>query len=142
MGGGGAALVSNPFSQVLMGGRGVEGVDVGRRRGSGAQPCFIYPGVSAHSAARLSPLVPANGSDPAGVRRRALESSVLHFGSPPSARREFFSQVSINKPVTVAPGCRRRHRVEVRRTEENGRRAVRGSAVCERQFSTLVITRL
>lgn len=32
-GGGSAALVSNPFSQVLMGGRGVEGVDVGRRGG-------------------------------------------------------------------------------------------------------------
>lgn len=27
-----AALVSNPFSQVLMGGRGVEGVDVGEER--------------------------------------------------------------------------------------------------------------
>lgn len=68
-GGGGAALVSNPFSQVLMGGRGVEGVDVGRRRGSRAQPCFIYPGVSAHSTTRLSLLVPANGSSPAGSNR-------------------------------------------------------------------------
>lgn len=49
-----------------MGGRGVEGVDVGRKGGSSAQPCFIYPGVSAHSATRLSLLVPANGSNPAG----------------------------------------------------------------------------
>lgn len=63
---GGAALVSNPFSQVLMGGRGVEGVDVGRRGGSSVEPCFIYPGVSTHSATRLSLLVPANGSNPAG----------------------------------------------------------------------------
>lgn len=62
----GAALVSNPFSQVLMGGRGVEGVDVGRRGGSSVEPCFIYPGVSTHSATRLSLLVPANGSNPAG----------------------------------------------------------------------------
>lgn len=48
-----------------MGGRGVEGVDVGRRGGS-VEPCFIYPGVSAHSATRLTLLVPANGSNPAG----------------------------------------------------------------------------
>lgn len=33
-GGCGAALVSNPFSQVLMGGRGVEGADVGREGGA------------------------------------------------------------------------------------------------------------
>lgn len=55
----GAALVSNPFSQVLMGGRGVV-------RGEYVEPCFIYPGVSAHSATRLSLLVAANGSNPAG----------------------------------------------------------------------------
>ncbi len=65
-GGWGAALVSNPFSQVLMGGRGVEAVDVGRRGGSSVEHRFIHPGVSTHSATRLSLLVPANGSDPAG----------------------------------------------------------------------------
>lgn len=53
----------------------MEGVDVGREQGRGGGEgegvqcralCFIYPGVSALSATRLSLLVPANGSNPAG----------------------------------------------------------------------------
>lgn len=41
VGGWGAALVLNPFSQVLMGGRGVEGVDV-RRGGSSVKPSVSF----------------------------------------------------------------------------------------------------
>lgn len=65
----GAALVSNPFSQVLMGDCRVEG-----RMSLGKAPCFIYPGVSAHSAARSSLVVPANDLNPAGLNRR-----LIHF---------------------------------------------------------------
>lgn len=42
-GGWGAALVSNPFSQVLMGGRGVEGVDVGEERRERCTALFHLP---------------------------------------------------------------------------------------------------
>lgn len=67
--GGGLPSFQIHFPQVLMGGRGGSGA-----RGGGAQPRFIYPGLSARSEARLSPFVPANGSTPAGSdRRRPLE---------------------------------------------------------------------
>lgn len=71
------------------------------------------------------------------VGSRAPEESILHFGSPPSARRFPLRCPSASRSrrlqvVTGGIG------VEVQRTEEN----IGGSTVCERQFSTLVITRL
>lgn len=57
--------------------------------GSSAQPCFIYPGVSAHSATRLSALVPANGSNPAGFNRQP-GSPLIHFALWLATKRAAF----------------------------------------------------
>lgn len=50
----------------------------GRPWGGEHGPVLIHPGVSVRSATRLSPLVAANGSDPAGSDR-SLGSWVIHF---------------------------------------------------------------
>lgn len=76
------------------------------------------PGVSARSATRLSPLVAANGSDPAGADR-SLGSWVIHFALWLATKcavfwryAEFIAQVFGASAIKI----HKRARLEVRRS--------------------------
>lgn len=131
----------------------------GRPRGGGGgcqcrALCFIYPGVLVRTATRLFLLVPANGSNPAGfnwesgswvidfalwltTKHSAFHFCMLHWVYCSGVWNE---RHKIHKQVSR---CSSTMSLEVRsRCGESPAPASSGLSVCERQFSTLVITRL